>query len=217
MKKIALLALTLSLSLLPFFSTTTSTAVVLDTDGDAVQNGGSYYILSAYRGKGGGLGLDRTSIIKEGYPLILRFVAVPLCTYTASWWTVVKDSGHAVKLTGFYENALSGSFTIEKNYIGYKLKFRGWGSDTCADVGVYFDEKGVRQLVIMGEADQANEIEKIHGLMKQYNLDGDFRWITAQTNRALNGELYHYIADTKGAFIQPAIFYEAFGLTVLCT
>ncbi|KAK7836477.1 sucrose synthase 2 [Quercus suber] len=30
----------------------------------------------------------------------------------------------------------------------------------------------------------------------------------------LNGELYRYIADTKGAFVQPA-FYEAFGLTVV--
>ncbi|KAI4317544.1 hypothetical protein L6164_025407 [Bauhinia variegata] len=33
-------------------------------------------------------------------------------------------------------------------------------------------------------------------------------------NRARNGELYRYIADVKGAFVQPA-FYEAFGLTVV--
>ncbi|KAJ6334461.1 hypothetical protein OIU78_011361 [Salix suchowensis] len=58
------------------------------------------------------------------------------------------------------------------------------------------------------------EIEKMHELMKEYKLDGQFRWITAQTNRARNGELYRYIADTKGAFVQPA-FYEAFGLTVV--
>ncbi|KAF9688120.1 hypothetical protein SADUNF_Sadunf02G0164200 [Salix dunnii] len=58
------------------------------------------------------------------------------------------------------------------------------------------------------------EIEKMHELMKKYKLDGQFRWIAAQTNRARNGELYRYIADTKGAFVQPA-FYEAFGLTVV--
>ena len=33
-------------------------------------------------------------------------------------------------------------------------------------------------------------------------------------NRVRNGELYRVICDTKGAFVQPAI-YEAFGLTVV--
>lgn len=45
-------------------------------------------------------------------------------------------------------------------------------------------------------------IEKMHDLVKQYNLHGQFRWITAQMNRVRNGELYRYIADTKGAFVQ---------------
>ncbi|KAJ9696556.1 hypothetical protein PVL29_008664 [Vitis rotundifolia] len=58
------------------------------------------------------------------------------------------------------------------------------------------------------------EIEKMHDLMKKYNLHGQFRWMSSQTNRARNGELYRYIADTKGIFVQPA-FYEAFGLTVV--
>ncbi|XP_052188073.1 sucrose synthase 2-like [Diospyros lotus] len=58
------------------------------------------------------------------------------------------------------------------------------------------------------------EIEKMHELIKNYNLDGHFRWISAQTNRVRNGELYRYIADRRGAFVQPA-FYEAFGLTVV--
>lgn len=40
------------------------------------------------------------------------------------------------------------------------------------------------------------------------------RWIVAQKNRVRNGELYRYIADTRGAFVQPAL-YEAFGLTVV--
>jgi sucrose synthase len=52
------------------------------------------------------------------------------------------------------------------------------------------------------DREQIQEIERMHALMKKYNLDGQFHWITAQTNRARNGELYRYIADTKGAFVQ---------------
>jgi sucrose synthase len=54
----------------------------------------------------------------------------------------------------------------------------------------------------------------MHGLIKKYRLNGQFRWIAAQTDRNRNGELYRCIADTKGAFVQPAL-YEAFGLTVI--
>lgn len=64
------------------------------------------------------------------------------------------------------------------------------------------------------DREEIAEIEKMHALMKQYNLDGQLRWISAQTNRARNGELYRYIADKRGIFVQPA-FYEAFGLTVV--
>uniref|UniRef100_A0A0D6R3M8 Sucrose synthase n=1 Tax=Araucaria cunninghamii TaxID=56994 RepID=A0A0D6R3M8_ARACU len=64
------------------------------------------------------------------------------------------------------------------------------------------------------DREEISEIEKMHTLIKQYNLNGQFRWICAQKNRVRNGELYRYICDTKGAFIQPAV-YEAFGLTVV--
>jgi sucrose synthase len=64
------------------------------------------------------------------------------------------------------------------------------------------------------DREEIEEIEKMHGLIRKYNLNGDFRWICAQKDRVRNGELYRYIADTKGAFIQPAL-YEAFGLTVI--
>lgn len=37
----------------------------------------------------------------------------------------------------------------------------------------------------------------------------------AQKDRVKNGELYRYIADNHGVFVQPAK-YEAFGLTVSC-
>ncbi|KAL4603551.1 hypothetical protein ACB092_10G131800 [Castanea dentata] len=75
-------------------------------------------------------------------------------------------------------------------------------------VGGYFDVNKSK------DREEIEEIEKMHLLIKKYKLDGQIRWISAQMNRARNGELYRYIADTKGAFVQPAI-YEAFGLTVV--
>ncbi|KAG0489788.1 hypothetical protein HPP92_006651 [Vanilla planifolia] len=64
------------------------------------------------------------------------------------------------------------------------------------------------------DREEIKEIELMHELMMTYSLDGQFRWISSQTNRARNGELYRYVADTRGIFVQPA-FYEAFGLTVV--
>lgn len=66
-------------------------------------------------------------------------------------------------------------------------------------VGGYIDIKQSK------DREEITEIEKMHGLMNKYNLNGQFRWITAQMNRARNGELYRYIADTKGVFVQVKI------------
>lgn len=63
-------------------------------------------------------------------------------------------------------------------------------------VGGYMDVKKSR------DREEMEEIEKMQSLIKQYNLHGQFRWIAAQMNRARNGELYRYIADAKGAFVQ---------------
>ncbi|XP_047149059.1 sucrose synthase 6-like [Vigna umbellata] len=71
-------------------------------------------------------------------------------------------------------------------------------------VGGFFDPAKSK------DREETEEIKKIHLLMKEYNLKGQFRWIAAQTDRYRNGELYRCIADTKGAFVQPAL-YEAFG------
>ncbi|CAI9765985.1 unnamed protein product [Fraxinus pennsylvanica] len=54
----------------------------------------------------------------------------------------------------------------------------------------------------------------MYSLIETYKLNGQFRWISSQMNRVRNGELYRYIADNSGSFVQPA-FYEAFGLTVV--
>ncbi|KAF5188241.1 Sucrose synthase [Thalictrum thalictroides] len=64
------------------------------------------------------------------------------------------------------------------------------------------------------DLEEKSEMKKMYELIETYNLNGQFRWISSQMNRVRNGELYRYIADTKGAFVQPA-FYEAFGLTVI--
>lgn len=64
------------------------------------------------------------------------------------------------------------------------------------------------------DREETVEINKMHSLIEKYQLKGHIRWIAAQTDRYRNGEIYRYIADTKGAFVQPAL-YEAFGLTVI--
>ncbi|KAF8407495.1 hypothetical protein HHK36_006629 [Tetracentron sinense] len=64
------------------------------------------------------------------------------------------------------------------------------------------------------DREEIAEIKKMHTLIEKYQLKGQIRWIAAQNDRYRNGELYRCIADTKGAFVQPAL-YEAFGLTVI--
>lgn len=62
--------------------------------------------------------------------------------------------------------------------------------------------------------EEMEEIKKMHTLIEKYQLNGQMRWIAAQTDRNRNSELYRCIADTQGAFVQPAL-YEAFGLTII--
>ncbi|XP_057808312.1 sucrose synthase 7-like [Salvia miltiorrhiza] len=75
-------------------------------------------------------------------------------------------------------------------------------------VGGFFDPSKSK------DREEAAEIKKMHELIEKHQLKGQIRWIAAQTDRKRNGELYRAIADTKGAFVQPAL-YEAFGLTVI--
>ncbi|XP_052183803.1 sucrose synthase [Diospyros lotus] len=64
------------------------------------------------------------------------------------------------------------------------------------------------------DLEEQAEMKKMYDLIEKHKLNGQFRWISSQMNRIRNGELYRFIADTKGVFVQPA-FYEAFGLTVV--
>lgn len=75
-------------------------------------------------------------------------------------------------------------------------------------VGGFFDPSKSK------DREEMAEIKKMHALIDKYQLKGQIRWIAAQSDRQRNGELYRCIADTKGAFVQPAL-YEAFGLTVI--
>lgn len=62
--------------------------------------------------------------------------------------------------------------------------------------------------------DERRQIEITHNLLDEYELDGHVRWIEMQTDKNRVGELYRLVADSRGAFVQPAYF-EAFGLTVI--
>jgi sucrose synthase len=54
----------------------------------------------------------------------------------------------------------------------------------------------------------------MHRLLNEHGLDADVRWLEGQVDRERNGEVYRFVADCRGAFVQPALF-EAFGLTVI--
>ncbi|GKB98608.1 sucrose synthase 2 [Tanacetum coccineum] len=61
---------------------------------------------------------------------------------------------------------------------------------------------GYNEVKRSSDREEILEIEKMHDLFKKYKLDGQVRWISAQTNHAQNGEVYHYIADGRGVFVQ---------------
>jgi len=67
---------------------------------------------------------------------------------------------------------------------------------------------------LSGDREEQEQIALMHELMERYELDGQVRWLGIQLEKNLAGELYRYVADKRGAFVQPALF-EAFGLTVI--
>jgi sucrose synthase len=64
------------------------------------------------------------------------------------------------------------------------------------------------------DRDETQQIEGMHRLFDEHGLEGDVRWVEMQTDKNRVGELYRVVADTRGAFVQPALF-EGFGLTVV--
>lgn len=63
-------------------------------------------------------------------------------------------------------------------------------------------------------SEEQEEIRKIHRLMDKYALDGKVRWVGRQLERNLCGELYRFISDMQGVFVQPALF-ESFSLSII--
>ncbi|KAL1339226.1 hypothetical protein AAHE18_U019700 [Arachis hypogaea] len=131
-----------------------ATAELVDTDGNLIENGGSYYILPVFRGNGGGIGQTATgnetcpltvvqqhSEVDNGLPII---ISSPLkIRYLGEG---IRE-GAAVKLTGFYENQVQGWFEIRKTLDVFKLSFCASSNNNCMDIGVKRDDEGNRLLV----------------------------------------------------------------------
>ncbi|MCG6957588.1 MAG: sucrose synthase [Gemmatimonadetes bacterium] len=62
--------------------------------------------------------------------------------------------------------------------------------------------------------DERRQARLMHEIITRHGLDARVRWLEMQTNKNTVGGLYRFVADTRGAFVQPALF-EAFGLTVV--
>jgi sucrose synthase len=58
------------------------------------------------------------------------------------------------------------------------------------------------------------QIRHMHELMDRHQLDGQIRWLGVRLEKNLSGEIYRFVADHRGVFVQPALF-EAFGLTII--
>ena len=99
-----------------------------------------------------------------------------------------------------------------KNVLGF-LKWYADNQDLRERVNVLIAGGYVQADRSRDESERA-QIEQMHALFDEHGLDEQVRWIDMQTDKNKVGELYRCVADTRGAFVQPALF-EAFGLTVL--
>jgi len=64
------------------------------------------------------------------------------------------------------------------------------------------------------DAEEQEQIADLHAMFESRQLQGQMRWVGFQSDRKLVGEIYRCVADTRGVFVQPALF-EAYGLTVI--
>lgn len=64
------------------------------------------------------------------------------------------------------------------------------------------------------DLEEQAQIRHMHELMDKYQLDGQMRWLGIRLEKNLSGEIYRFVADHQGVFVQPALF-EAFGLTII--
>jgi len=64
------------------------------------------------------------------------------------------------------------------------------------------------------DAEERAQIREMHDGIERFGLQGKVRWVGRQLEKNFTGELYRFVADRRGVFVQPAVF-EAFGLTVI--
>ncbi len=77
-------------------------------------------------------------------------------------------------------------------------------------------------LVVGGKTDpnmsdddeERDQINRLHHLIDEFKLDGHIKWLGIHLDKQMTGEIYRFVADHRGVFVQPALF-EAFGLTVI--
>ncbi len=62
--------------------------------------------------------------------------------------------------------------------------------------------------------EERKQIELMHSYIEKYNLYEKIRWLPGDADRKRVPEYYRVIAESKGIFVQPALF-EGFGLTVI--
>jgi sucrose synthase len=72
---------------------------------------------------------------------------------------------------------------------------------------------GTTDVALSEDTEERAEIEKIYHLVEAYHLEGKLRWLPS-IEKSETGEIYRIVADSRGVFVQPALF-EGFGLTVL--
>lgn len=88
------------------------------------------------------------------------------------------------------------------------------GCERLREVANLFVVAGTVNLDHSTDEEERESIQHMHYLMDEYGLDGQMRWVGTRLEKNLTGELYRYVADSRGIFVQPALF-EAFGLTVV--
>jgi sucrose synthase len=64
------------------------------------------------------------------------------------------------------------------------------------------------------DSEEKLQIQRMYELYEEFDLKGQVRWLGRYLDKNVSGELYRYLADRRGVFVQPALF-EAFGLTVI--
>ena len=64
------------------------------------------------------------------------------------------------------------------------------------------------------DAEEREQIQRLHYLFDEYQLEGQVRWLGRRLPKELAGEFYRTVAEGGGVFVQPALF-EAFGLTII--